>query len=260
MALVVDGGGLVNKGGALGTGQACCCNKCSGPCDEENPCTPGCVCDYTNATAAYRCIINGAVDPSLTSEAACEECVTECDSEGCTSTGNCGQWTQYPIGNCVAAPNCCEDQNVQLQITLEISGLADGTLTGCGCLDGTYVADVIPWIEWPGTSQSSNPFGAKLLLQPGCVATDANGGTVPGQIFLEWHCNGYYALADWGFKPPMAGDYPPSDQMRLSFLDGVSCVGGESDDPDYFVSGGEYRNPFFTGCDTSGLYAKVTIQ
>jgi hypothetical protein len=27
MALVVDGGGLVNKGGALGTGAACCCNK-----------------------------------------------------------------------------------------------------------------------------------------------------------------------------------------------------------------------------------------
>ena len=44
MALVVDGGGLVNKGGALGTGAACCCNKCSGPCDEENPCATGCVC------------------------------------------------------------------------------------------------------------------------------------------------------------------------------------------------------------------------
>jgi hypothetical protein len=44
MALVVDGGGLVNKSGALGTGQACCCNKCSGPCDEENPCPEGCVC------------------------------------------------------------------------------------------------------------------------------------------------------------------------------------------------------------------------
>jgi hypothetical protein len=28
MALVVDGGGLVNKGGALGTGAACCCGGC----------------------------------------------------------------------------------------------------------------------------------------------------------------------------------------------------------------------------------------
>ncbi len=44
MALVVDGGGLVNKSGSLGTGAACCCNKCSGPCDEENPCGEGCTC------------------------------------------------------------------------------------------------------------------------------------------------------------------------------------------------------------------------
>jgi hypothetical protein len=44
MSLVVDGGGLVNKGGALGTGAACCCNKCSGPCDGENPCPEGCQC------------------------------------------------------------------------------------------------------------------------------------------------------------------------------------------------------------------------
>ena len=55
MALVVDGGGLVNKGGALGTGAACCCNtsKCSGGCAESlftAPCTvddsgvPDCCC------------------------------------------------------------------------------------------------------------------------------------------------------------------------------------------------------------------------
>ena len=46
MALVVDGGGLVNKGGALGTGAACCCNKCSGPCEANGDCAPGCVCVY----------------------------------------------------------------------------------------------------------------------------------------------------------------------------------------------------------------------
>jgi hypothetical protein len=33
MALVVDGGGLVNKGGALGTGAACCCTPPPPPCD-----------------------------------------------------------------------------------------------------------------------------------------------------------------------------------------------------------------------------------
>ena len=32
MALVVDGGALVNKGGSLGTGQPCCCATVTGAC------------------------------------------------------------------------------------------------------------------------------------------------------------------------------------------------------------------------------------
>jgi hypothetical protein len=44
MALINQGGKLLLRDGKLGTGQACCCNKCSGPCDGENPCPPGCVC------------------------------------------------------------------------------------------------------------------------------------------------------------------------------------------------------------------------
>lgn len=59
MALVVDGGGLVNKGGALGTGEACCCNKCSGPCDTENPCPEGCECvegQCTGEAAGVCCV------------------------------------------------------------------------------------------------------------------------------------------------------------------------------------------------------------
>lgn len=305
MTLINQGGSLLLRNGALATGQACCCGGCSGPCSDTNPCQPSCVCDYSSATTAYRCIRNGVVDPLLTTEAACEECATECDynqcdeymhveegqscpegwmsdgyggcyrttypsscsqcngycySEGCTSTGNCGQWTQYQIGNCVAAPNCCEAENVQLQITLEISGMADGTLTGCGCLDGTYVADVVDWVEYPGISVPGSGSGAKLLLQPGCVATDANGDPVPGQVALEWLCTGTYGLADWGFRlPPQPGAYPLTDQMRVTFSGGVACVGGQGDDPDYFA-GGNYKNPVFGGCDTSGLYAKVTIQ
>jgi hypothetical protein len=82
MALVVDGGGLVNKGGALGTGAACCCNKCSGPCDGENPCPEGCVC------------VDG-------------ECVTNCTSKSCTLVA-AGWPTVVPDGTCQGGNCCCE--------------------------------------------------------------------------------------------------------------------------------------------------------
>jgi len=69
MALINQGGALLLQGGALASGAACCCGKCSGPCpngvadcatgcgcssgqcvpcqgacDEENPCPEGCYC------------------------------------------------------------------------------------------------------------------------------------------------------------------------------------------------------------------------
>ena len=47
MALVVDGGGLVNKGGALGTGAACCC---AAPC---------CTCNSTFSFYANGRILDG---------------------------------------------------------------------------------------------------------------------------------------------------------------------------------------------------------
>jgi hypothetical protein len=44
MALINQGGKLLLQNGALASGAACCCNKCSGPCDSENPCPEGCAC------------------------------------------------------------------------------------------------------------------------------------------------------------------------------------------------------------------------
>lgn len=44
MPLYLKDGKLLVEGGALGTGAACCCNKCSGPCDGETPCPEGCAC------------------------------------------------------------------------------------------------------------------------------------------------------------------------------------------------------------------------
>ena len=159
---------------------------------------------------------------------------------------------------CAKPPNCCEAQNVLLQITLEVTGLQDGTYTGCGCLNGTYVADVFD-VLWDGSPYSG--FGSKVISKPGCVATAPGPVELVGSVFLEWACNGTYGLADWGFReaPPVPPDYPATDQMRVQFADGTACVGGSGDDP---TSGGgvDYKNPFFDGCDTSGVTATVTIQ
>jgi hypothetical protein len=37
-------GKVVFRDGAVGTEQACCCKKCSGPCEGDEDCAPGCVC------------------------------------------------------------------------------------------------------------------------------------------------------------------------------------------------------------------------
>ncbi len=81
MALVVDGGGLVNKGSALGTGQACCCNKCSGPCPEGvSECAPGCGCK----------------------DSQCVPCSGPCDEEN-----PCPEGCVCVDGECVTAGACC---------------------------------------------------------------------------------------------------------------------------------------------------------
>ena len=41
-----EGGKPIFKDGKVGTGAACCCNKCSGPCESNGDCAPGCVCVY----------------------------------------------------------------------------------------------------------------------------------------------------------------------------------------------------------------------
>lgn len=300
MAIVTNGDKIILRNGALGTGQACCCNKCSGLCSELNQCQPQCRCDISAPTSyGGKCVRNGSVDPSLTTQASCVECTTECEynqcyeymyveegqdcpggwdadgwggcsritypsscsqcegscySEGCTSTGNCGQWVSYPIGTCVTPNNCCEGEDVRLQVVLEISGMADGSLTGCSCLDGTYIADVVDWIEWPGVSAPGAGSGAVLLLQPGCTATDESDNSVPGQVFLEWSCSGTFALADWGFRPPpQPGGYPLTDYIR-SESGGFwpACVGGEITSYVW--------NAFNGQCDPSNLTVSLKIQ
>jgi hypothetical protein len=42
--ITLQNGQIVLRDGKIGTEQACCCKKCEGPCDEENPCPEGCAC------------------------------------------------------------------------------------------------------------------------------------------------------------------------------------------------------------------------
>jgi hypothetical protein len=179
MGLINQGGKLLLQNGALASGSGCCCGQCnpatcptgtecqppcvcvngqcvsppcSGPCDKYNKCVLGCGCNTSSPTSyGGECVRSGAVDHTITTEAECEECVTECEytqcdeymyveegqscpegwqsdgwggcyrttypsscgqcngycySEGCTSTGNCGQWVTYPIGTCDVQEPC----------------------------------------------------------------------------------------------------------------------------------------------------------
>lgn len=97
MALVNQGGSLLLRNGALATGAACCCSKCSGPCptgvsecapgcgckdsqcvpcsgpcDGENPCPEGCVC--VNGECVSGCVCFTGYEVEITyPEVTCPE-------------------------------------------------------------------------------------------------------------------------------------------------------------------------------------------
>ena len=77
--------------------MACCCQPCSGPCDQANPCPPGCSC------------VNGYCVPSSSCDRACFTPDTDNSAEagdcdpGCTCICQCTQTIVKP-GN-VAPPD-----------------------------------------------------------------------------------------------------------------------------------------------------------
>jgi hypothetical protein len=127
MSLVVDGGGLVNKGGALGTGAACCCNKCSGPCDGETPCPEGCAC----------------VDGECVGGGACCSCDTS------------DYWAYSPVGNLQVFCDQAEAEEAALALLDEWLGRATAAAdalssAGWSCLtpDANVFSDTAP--NWDG--------------------------------------------------------------------------------------------------------------
>ena len=95
-------GQVVFRDGAVGTEQSCCCNKCSGPCDGENPCPEGCVCvDGECVEGTEVCFIFEALDPSC--QNACYWCTREesiAASQAAANEGGCSQ-NLFPDPDCV---------------------------------------------------------------------------------------------------------------------------------------------------------------
>jgi len=83
-SITVQDGQIVLRDGAIGTEQACCCKKCSGPCEENEDCAPGCRC------------VDG-------------ECVEEC-SGPCEENEDCAPGCRCVDGECVEA-ECCTCEN-----------------------------------------------------------------------------------------------------------------------------------------------------
>ena len=98
MALVNQGGSLLLQNGALATGQACCCEKCSGPCPTGvSECAPGCGCKDSKCVPC-----SGPCDESNPCPEGCScvdgECV-DLPCEDCTAKLNAGEYAldvEYP--------------------------------------------------------------------------------------------------------------------------------------------------------------------
>lgn len=153
MPLYLKDGKLLVKGGALGTGQACCCNKCSGPCDGENPCPPGCVCVDgecqespcsgpcdSSCFAAYCCSGDGQCGPNGDGCAEFLGCAERWNSPAYFATSAEAQAfaDEFNANNPNTSPNCGMIVVVEIQNCPE-NVQASPCPEGCACVDGQCV-------------------------------------------------------------------------------------------------------------------------
>jgi hypothetical protein len=147
MALVVDGGGLVNKGGALGTGQECCCGgpPCPHPpigteCDDSRcrpgDCPDGCFCfEYVPAVLAPPdgpgCFPGEEFNPP--SEEFLGFCRPRCNLGNCNTLGD--EFADNPCNNnCPDGYNCCDGTCYPVPCdTVYTTNACFGTVTCCDC-------------------------------------------------------------------------------------------------------------------------------
>jgi hypothetical protein len=129
-SITVQDGQIVLRDGAIGTEQACCCKKCSGPCEENEDCAPGCRC------------VDG-------------ECVEEC-SGPCEENEDCAPGCRCVDGECVEA-ECPEECPGELTATADFgnAGSVDPFTMGCdgGGLNYFQQAPTLenyPWLVFSG--------------------------------------------------------------------------------------------------------------
>lgn len=95
--LTVTNGNLLLRDGALGTEQACCCNKCSGPCSTDVDCGEGCFCCGGQCEEVGCCCVDLLTNPGpklysslggiRITRKQCEECGFDFEDAGIRAFG-----------------------------------------------------------------------------------------------------------------------------------------------------------------------------
>lgn len=213
MALVNHGGKLLLQNGALATGAACCCNKCSGPCPNGvSDCAPGCAC--VNGECVSPCCINGALDSSYTSQESCEDCTTTntCseymyleDPEASCPEG----WTSDGWGGCSRTTNPASCESCSGYCYSEQSGPCGVWLTG----------DILERTN-PCAPCDNSCIGVCELPPQELYYEDVNTLNVDAKTGARtlWNSTFTPATAPWQFRP----GYPAAACIYYQLNDGVA--------------------------------------
>lgn len=205
MDLVVQNGALLKKGNSLGTGQACCCGKCSGPCPTGvGDCAPGCGCKNSECVPC-----SGPCDEANPCPEGCE-CVEGTCRGGCLGRP-CGVGNPCPEGCGVCCNGACSACELG---TFEIAGepFPKSPCASFLCFAGLVVdkdlvmqqlrehADAIEaWVEENGYTLCDKTVGDDPTeFQTHCF------GSQPQLDFGEWvlPCRGQTGGQDFGEDVP----------------------------------------------------------
>jgi len=161
--ITFQNGKPVLTGGKVGTEQACCCEaECSGPCEENEDCPPGCECNRVGC-AYYFSPLGGECPPGSEFFRGCPpgeensvECIGFAEADDCgfenspfsQFVNNCNQGLSYGEGVGQACGPADPDPDPAPDPDPEgCAGPCDTVFdcdAGCDCVDGTCVEEEPP--------------------------------------------------------------------------------------------------------------------